>query len=85
MKRLAEDENEGLLALLGDRVTIFTSGYFYTGTLVGVNDFCVKLKDPKIIYETGSFDDKQYKDVQSLNVDYWYITTNSIESFGVLK
>ena len=79
-----EVENEGLFALMGKRVTLFCGVYIYTGKLVGVNDTCVKLQDAGIVYETGSFSDKMWKDCQSLPND-WYVTTQSIESFGELK
>ena len=86
MKKLViEEENEGLLSLLGEKVTIFTSGYFYTGELVGVNDTCVKLKDPSVIYETGAFTDKDWSDCQSLCTEHWYVSIPAIESFGKLK
>jgi len=79
-----EVENEGLVALMGKRVTLFCGVYIYTGKLVGVNDTCVKLEDAGIVYETGPFSDKKWKDCQSLPKD-WYVTTQSIESFGELK
>jgi len=86
MKKLViEDEQEGILSLLGEVVTIFSSGYFYHGKLIGVNDSCVKLEDPSIIYETGSFKDSSFKDIQSLNTKYWYVSTHAIESFGLMK
>ena len=79
-----EVENEGLEALMGQRVTLFCGVYIYTGKLVGVNATCVKLEDAGIVYETGPFSDKVWKDCQSLPHE-WYVTTQSIESFGVLK
>ena len=79
-----EVENEGLFALMGKRVTLFCGVYIYTGKLVGVNDTCVKLEDAGIVYETGPFRDKKWKDCQSLPKD-WYVTMQSIESFGELK
>jgi O-phosphoseryl-tRNA(Cys) synthetase len=81
---VTEVENEGLTALMGKTVTLFCGVYIYTGKLVGVNDTCVKLKDAGIVYQTGSFTDKKWKDCQSLPND-WYVTTQSIESFGELK
>jgi hypothetical protein len=84
-KLIIEEENEGLLALLGETVTIFTSGYFYNGKLIGVNNTCIKLEKPSIIYETGKFSDSNFKDIQSLNTDYWYVSIQSIESFGLMK
>lgn len=79
-----EVENEGLEALMGQRVTLFCGVYIYTGNLVGVNQTCVKLEDAGIVYETGPFSDKKWKDCQSLP-NVWYVATQSIESFGVLK
>ncbi len=87
MKKLiecVEVEGEGLLALMGQVVTLFCMNYFYTGTLIGVNNDCVLLKDPKIIYETGDFTSKTWKDAQALPHDL-YVMKHSIESFGVVK
>lgn len=85
MKKLIEDENEGLLSLIGeDDFTVFTSGYFYHGKLVGVNETCIKIENPSIIYETGKFSDTGFKDIQPLCVKYWYISIGSIESFGLM-
>ena len=85
MKVLVEsNDTEGLLALIGKRVTLFCSAYIYTGVLIGVNDTCVKLKDAGIVYETGEFTNSTWKDCQKLPKD-WYVSTQSIESFGELK
>ena len=84
-KLIKEDENECLLKLLGEKVTIFTSGYFYTGILSGVNDVCIKLDQPSIVYETGKFSNPEWENCQSLCVDSWYINIPAIESFGLLK
>ena len=81
---IIEVESEGLLALLGETVTLFCANYIYTGTLVGVNDECVKLACPKIVYETGAFGDSDWKNAQPLPHD-WYVQLGMIESFGVLK
>jgi len=86
MKKLViEEENEGLLSLLGEKVLIMTSGYFYQGKLEGVNDTCIKLKDPSIVYETGKFSDENYGNIESLDKAFWYIQNNTIESFGLSK
>lgn len=88
MKQLAqvtEVENEGLVALLGDTVTLFCSNYFYTGELIGVNDTYVKLKNPSIIYDTGDFSNEAWDNVQSLGIEFNYIQLASIESFGVFN
>ena len=52
MRKLVEVAGEGLESLLGELVTLFCVNYFYTGTLTGVNETCVLIADPKIIYET---------------------------------
>lgn len=77
-------EGEGLVSLLGQRVTLFCSVYIYTGNLEGVNDECVFLSDPAIVYETGAFHDKTWKDAQNLP-NSCYVMKQSIESFMVLK
>lgn len=83
MKVLVEQiEQEGLEALLGKQVLLICSGYFYHGKLVGVNSSCVKLENPSIVYETGSWSATDYKDIQRLPTKYHYVTTASIESFG---
>src|SRR3546814_1038378 len=62
---VTEVEGEGLMALLGKRITIFCLNYIYTGDLVGVNDTCVLLENPAIVYETGPFTTKEWKDARS--------------------
>lgn len=84
LKNVVEVEGEGLLALMGQVVTIFCSAYIYTGKLVGVNDTCIKLESASIVYDTGSLNTKTWQDAQSLPGD-WYIQNTSIESFGILK
>lgn len=78
-----EVENEGLVALMGQTVTLFCGVYIYAGELVSVNDTCVKLSNAHVVYETGPFGTGKYKDAQKLPGD-WYVTTQSIESFGVM-
>lgn len=82
---IKEVEGEGLAALLGKRVLLMCAGYFYEGELIGVNDTCVKLSDPSIVYETGKWSDKGYSDIQKLHASEWYVATGLIESFGVSK
>ncbi len=83
-KLIQEVEGEGLEGLLGKTVTLFCGVYIYSGKLTGVNDTCVLLEDAGIVYETGSFDSEDWKDRQGLP-NKWYVTTQSIESFGILK
>ena len=77
--------NEGLESLIGKIITLFCLNYIYTGKLVGVNADCVKLEEPRIVYETGAFAEKSWKDAQALPHKYFYIARQAIESFGELK
>jgi len=85
MRKLVEVAGEGLESLLGELVTLFCVNYFYTGTLTGVNETCVLIADPKIIYETGAWTNATWKDAQSLCTDELFVQTSAIEAFGVLK
>ena len=84
MKKLVEDVEEGLINLLGQRVTLFCMNYIYTGKLVGVNDKDVMLSDASIVYETGPLHEKTWKDAQPLPHDL-YVMLNSVESYMILK
>ena len=85
MKRIIEtDETSGFEALLGEKVTLFCLNYIYTGTLAGVNNDHVLLSSPKLVYETGSFDEKEWKNAQALPHE-WRVQISAVESWGVLK
>ena len=81
---VTEVEGEGLTKLMGERVTLFCLNYIYTGKLVGVNATCVLLEDAHVVYETGPFNDKAWKDAQKLPGE-WYVQLSAVESFGTLK
>lgn len=81
---VTEIEGEGLVSLLGETVTFFCAVYIYTGKLIGVSETCIKLENPKIVYETGAFTDKNWKDAQALPNEL-YLQTAMIESFGIVK
>lgn len=82
LAQTTEVKEEGFLALMGENVEIFCGIYIYAGKLVGVNTTCVKLANPHIVYETGGFLDKKYKDAQPMGREFHYIATGFIESFG---
>ena len=84
INNVVEVSDEGLEGLLGKTVTFFCAVYIYTGVLVGVNSTCVKLKNPKIVYETGPFTTKEWKDAQALPNEF-YLQIAMIEGFGVVK
>ena len=83
MKKLVsvtEVDGEGFSALLGEEVLLLCSNYFYAGKLIGVNTECVLLDDAKIVYETGEWSAKAWKDAQKLG-DGHYVMKSAIESF----
>lgn len=87
MKKLVkaiEVEGQGLEALLGEKVTLFCLNYIYHGTLTGVNTHDVILENAYIVYETGAFDSKGFKDAQLITSGEWRVRTSVIESYGVL-
>lgn len=78
--QVSEVEGEGLIALFGKRVLVMCSSYFYHGTLIGVNETCIKLDDAAIVYETGAWDGKALADAQRMG-DAHYVMIQAIESF----
>jgi hypothetical protein len=82
MTQVIEVPDEGLVALMGKTVLLMCVNYFYTGRLVGVNETCVQIAEPSIVYETGPWEESGFIDAQRLKADYWYIQTASIESYG---
>jgi len=77
---VTEVEGEGLEALLGARVLLMCANYFYWGDLTGVNSDCVLLDDAHIVYETGPWTEKTFKDAQRIG-DGHYVMKGFIESF----
>jgi hypothetical protein len=84
LAKAVEVSDEGLESLMGEIITVFCAVYIYTGKLIGVNDSCIKLQSPKIVYETGAFNEKNWKDAQALPNDL-YIQLGMIEAFGIVK
>lgn len=84
-KIVEQVEGVGLKGLLGEKVLLMCGNYFYTGKLTGVNDSFVELQDPSIVYETGPWSEKGYKDAHPLHTRTFFVCTGSIESFGVTK
>lgn len=80
--KMIEEVQDGLEALLGENVLLMCGCYFYTGKLVGVNDTCVKLDACRLVYETGPWDGKAFKDAQLIG-DGHYVMMQAIESFRV--
>jgi len=84
MKKLIEESEEGLIKLMGERITLLCCRYIYTGKLVGVNEDCVLLEDAGIVYETGEWTSKDWSDYQELPNDV-YVVKSAIESYGLMK
>lgn len=78
--KVVEVDGEGLTSLLGEKVILFCMNYFYAGILAGINSDCVLLEDAGIVYETGAFSDKQWKDFQKIGS--LYVRISCIEAFS---
>lgn len=78
---VTEVDGEGLEALLGEQVILLCANYFYAGVLEGVNADFVKLKEPRLVYETGSWTNATWKDAQPMGTDSLYVRIPFIESY----
>ena len=86
MKRIVDDDNaSGLEALLGEKVLLICANYFYSGKLTGVNKTFVELEDAGIVYETGSWAEKGYTNLEKFHTKKWFVETSFIESYGLSK
>lgn len=63
---LAQKKDEGMDALLERRVLLMCSNYFYEGILVEYTSEDAILIDAAIVYETGPWTEKKWKDRQAL-------------------
>jgi hypothetical protein len=55
-----------LLSNMGKRVLLLCESYFYDGIVEDLTPTEVRLRDASIVYETGEWTDKVYKDAQKL-------------------
>ena len=76
------DMISGLLQLVGENVILLGANYFYTGKLTGVDEDEVRLEDPRIVYETGEWRKKDWRDAQELPDKEWFVRIEAIESYG---
>ena len=75
----------GPVTLLGKQVYVCCSPYAYQGKLTGVNDKFIELENPEIVYETGPWNSKTFKDSQKLPMTRNFIFFSQIESMGALE
>jgi len=84
MLTIMESSQTGLTEYLGKKITLFCCNYIYTGTLVALDKSWAKIEGAGIVYETGAFSEKNWKDMQPLPHPV-YIRLSSVESVMVLK
>lgn len=82
MQKLIDVKDAGLTSLLNEKVILFCANYFYAGVLSGVNKTFVELTDPSIVYETGEWGAKSWKDAQPLHVKQLYVRVSMIEAWA---
>jgi hypothetical protein len=66
VKRIVEVNEGGFDAMLGEKIQVWCGVYIYAGTLAGVNDDHIELKDAYVVYETGELGASQWKDAQPI-------------------
>jgi hypothetical protein len=66
--------------LIGKNIVVFCMNYIYTGKLLVFYGNEIQLENPRIIYETGNFDNEYFKDAQKLNHNL-FINMNTVESY----
>jgi hypothetical protein len=87
MKRIVEDTvtSSGLPSLLGEQVFLMCMNYTYAGKLVGVNSDHVELSGASVVYETGEWSAKAWKDAQKVHCEPLRVMIDKIEAYGVGK
>ena len=83
--KVIEIEGGSLETLLNQQVFLQCVRYIYAGVLVGVNETFVKIENPRVVYETGPWSSKEWKDAQSMGIPALYIQRAAIEAFGLGK
>jgi len=80
--KMIETKNCEFSHLLGERVFLMCSSYFYVGTLTEVHAHSVVLTGASIVYETGKWDAPTWADAQKLPFGELRIRRASIESYA---
>ncbi len=78
-------KTSGFTQLIGKTITVFCCRYIYHGKLIEEGEDFIKLQKPSIVFDTGDFEKKEFANIQSLQVETWNVSKQSIESFGVLN
>ena len=73
-----------MISLMGQRITVWCMNYIYTGKLTEVNIDCIRLENAAVVYETGPFNEKEWRDAQALPNPV-YVMLTAVESYMVLK
>lgn len=81
---VVDDGVDAFTSLMGKEVCILCAGYIYSGKLTGVNGESILLTDCSIIYETGPWSNKNWKDSQKLPMKETFLQKGMVEAFGEL-
>jgi len=73
-----------LEALVGKEIYVCCTSYAYGGKLAAIKGNLLVIEEPSIVYETGSWKDKEWRDAQRLPTSRVHVNLRQIESvFGV--
>ena len=70
--------------LLGEYCLVMCLNYMYAGTVTGVNGQVLVLSEPSLVYETGPWANKSWKDAQRLPTDECRVRLEHIENAFVV-
>lgn len=79
------DVEGGFITLLDTEVYVQCTSYAYTGKLSGVNHTFIELSEPSLVYETGSWTDKKWKNAERLPCEKIVLLVSQIESAFTVK
>ena len=81
---VTQKEYPALTPFVGKNVTVGCN-FIYYGVLKSVDEDTLTLSNPKMVYDTGSWSDKDYKLEEEMPSDEVVIFISKIEFFGELK
>jgi hypothetical protein len=82
---IVDDNDAGYIEYLGKICYIQCSSYSYTGEVTGVNSTFIQVSNPSIVYETGPWNNKDWKDCQKLPTDKVTLNIAHIEAIFEVK
>lgn len=84
LESVVVEESRGLLEERGKVVLVHCINYIYSGMLTNVSDTEVELTKAQVVFETGGYSDKKFKNAQSVQNTPVHLSRGAIESWWTL-